>query len=120
MRILVLLFVLFACRPTVVALPLKPVPPVYAQWWLEVENCSHLHGVFKRLRWYVLPGESFACSVVPFGSCLGLWWRHRIVLAHARLQDPVTVKHEMLHDLIIGGDVLHASPLFHECAGEPE
>lgn len=119
MRILGLLLVLSACSPAVAAKVLKPVPRVYSQWWKEVEQCAHLQGAFKRIRWFVLPGESFACAAVPHGSCIGLWQDHNIILAEERLRDPVTVKHEMLHDLIPGGDGLHESPLFHLCAGEP-
>jgi hypothetical protein len=91
-------------------------PPVYSQWWHEVEQCSGLTGDMGRISWYVVPcekGESgFPCDAAPDHLCGGEWeWPHAILLAgpnrvltQGYADDEWTVKHEMLHDLTQSGE----------------
>jgi hypothetical protein len=87
-------------------------PTVFAQWWLEVEQCSGVTGDQSRISWYVVPCETgeagFKCDVTPEGLCAGEWRApHEIQLAGPNrffqvgyVDDEWTVKHEMLHDLL--------------------
>lgn len=92
-------------------------PPVtYARWWQDVERCSLHAGSFARVHWYVVPDAPY----FEEGGELydAYWWRydHRIVVAGAYLEDSLTVRHEMLHDLVGRGD--HPAVYFqHACAG---
>jgi hypothetical protein len=91
--------------------PLTP-PPVFSEWWQNVEQCSGVTGDVGRINWYVVPcqeGETgFRCEVTPDGLCAGQWRApHLIELAgpnrifpHGYVDDEWTVKHEMLHDLL--------------------
>jgi len=83
-------------------------PPVYAQWWKAVEECSGRGGRFERVQWYVVEGSSFN------GNQVGLWWRdgHRIAVADWHIETQRVVQHEMLHDLI--GAPGHGPP-FADC-----
>ena len=38
-------------------------------WWDEDVACSGRQGNFDRIRWFVVPGESFEC---PGGTCVAL------------------------------------------------
>ena len=70
-------------------------------WWDEDVACSGRQGNFDRIRWFVVPGESFEC---PGGTCLGRWeTNHRIYIAEAWITSPLVVRHEMLHELLDGG-----------------
>lgn len=97
------------------AIPFGP-PRVYETWWKDVEECSAFHAPFRRVRWFVVPGEE--SFVVNGQRDNGLWIEHYrfIILAEARLYDSLVVRHEMLHDL--SGSLDHPAEYFQQrCVG---
>lgn len=87
--------------------------PMYRQWWSEVEECAHLKGQFDRVRWFKIDGPFLCHNLSPNEQCIGLWYEHVIWLSRDELNNPGTVKHEMLHDL--RGDGVH-DEMFGRCA----
>jgi hypothetical protein len=84
----------FAPEDAVVLVP----PAEFQTWWARTEQCSGREGRFARVRWFVVPGDSFAC---PSGRCVGRWEDdHTIYIAAGWLHDEMVVRHEMLHDLL--------------------
>lgn len=121
MRPLTLLVVVLASgcadafSPPAGAEPFDP-PASYSDFWIQVQNCSHLSGDPTRVDWYVVPGTvTFPCA---YGSCRGLWVApHNIYLSDVAAHDLFgesffTVKHEILHDLV--GRAGHP-PVFEQC-----
>ena len=89
------------------ARPIEP-PLAFHQWWLETQACSAIRGRFEELRFYVVPGESFAC---PSGRCVGRWEPgNQIYLADRWIGHELVVRHEMLHALL--GKAGHPDPPF--------
>lgn len=90
-------------------------PPVYAEWWGEVESCSGRRGRLETVSFFSVPdaidgdGESwFPCPQI--GRCGGYWKPGRIYVAQGlELYRPV-VAHEMLHELI--GSASHGLPFY--------
>lgn len=89
--------------------PFAP-PPVYLQWWGELERCARSQGDFTEIRWYV--GESVRLD----GEDLyGFWSAPRtIVLERFYTTSGPVVKHEMLHHLT-RGEMRHSHPAFRIC-----
>ena len=117
----VALAVAIACAERLEPAPLPPdavpfgPPPVYAQWWADVEACAGRQAPAGRVRWFVVPRvESF---VADGRRDNGLWIDHYryIVLAESGLSDSLLVRHEMLHDLT--GRVDHPAEYFVERCG---
>ena len=102
-----------ACRD----FPLAPEPPelpsaaealtppaTYADWWRATEECAGLRGDLSRITWFVVPGRtSFTYGT---GQYDGYWWNgvHWILLAGEKVENPLVVRHEMLHELLGRGD----------------
>ena len=104
-----------AFSPPAGAEPFDP-PAAYSDFWIQVQNCSHLSGDMTRVQWYVVRGTlTFPCA---YGACRGLWAApHNIYLSDAAADDLFaenffTVKHEILHDLV--GRTGHP-PVFQQC-----
>ncbi len=36
--------------------------PSYQSWWAEVEACAQTTGDFGRVRWFMVPHDSFQCG----------------------------------------------------------
>jgi hypothetical protein len=82
-------------------------PEVYTTWWADVEACAQTRADFTRVRWFMVPGDSFICH--PF-RCAALWSPdHHIYVAEAHRRNKRTVQHEMLHDIVDDGDHDHAA-----------
>ena len=99
-------------------------PAVYDSLWAVMEGCSGLRGDMNRVAWFAIPGVfTFPCP--EGGECSGLWVSpHSIYLASWAMADgpggsPVrdgtyfVVRHEMLHDLLGGGE--GHPPVFETC-----
>jgi hypothetical protein len=76
-------------------------PPVYAQWWAMVEECSGLQGSLENIQWFAAPGELRDPSN-PADLLEGYWSAasNRIVLTSNDTVDGSIVRHEMLHALV--------------------
>jgi hypothetical protein len=74
------------------------VPPIYRQWWAEIEQCAHKQGAFDRVHFWVIKGDKFPC---PNGPCAGHWSSpHDVYIAETWVYNASLVKHEMLHDVL--------------------
>ena len=83
---------------------------IYAQWWVATEACSGRSGEFTDISWYSADAISSDESLA-----LGLWRPpHEIVIVSRYIEDELTVRHEMLHDLI-GGDPGHDDAAWDSC-----
>ena len=89
--------------------PLEPLP-VYTEWWAENESCSGRTADMGRIAWYT------ATSIVGDEIVArGVWTPpHEIILVRGYEDEEITVRHEMLHDLL-DGDPEHTSPLWTSC-----
>lgn len=89
-------------------------PPVYADWWRQMEACARITAPLHRVEWYAVAGEEFA---TPDGPRWG-WWEppHTVYLAEAHWWDERLVEHEMLHDLLQTG----AHPVVFQTCGVQE
>jgi hypothetical protein len=93
-------------------------PPAYQAAWDSVEACSGLSGDLARVRWYAVPQDAFYVGkTLTFGA-----WTppHTIYVAEWAKDDSLghylTVRHEMLHDLLGGGGEGQAHPpVFRTC-----
>lgn len=116
-----------ACREMPLAPPLnRPELPAaaealtqpdnYRDWWQATEQCAGLRGDLSRLTWFELPGRtSFVYGGAQYNA---YWWNgvHWILLAGEKVNDPLIVRHEMLHELLGRGD--HPAEYFQRrCAG---
>jgi hypothetical protein len=106
--------ILGSCRE----LPLAPVTPPdfpsaaealtppdsYIDWWRATEDCAGRHGDLSRVTWFVIPDH--ASFLYGNGQYDGYWWNgvHWILLAGEKVNDPMIVRHEMLHELLGRGD----------------
>jgi hypothetical protein len=80
------------------AIPFE-APAFYHDLWDQVQACAVRTGELDRIRWYEVP-DAFTFDVRGSASA-GYWWPSReIVLTGMFAHDPVTVRHEMLHDLL--------------------
>lgn len=89
--------------------PFSP-PESYVAWWEATEACSELAGDFEAIEWFL------ATWITSNGSIAYGAWRspHRIVIVRGYQDDELTVRHEMLHDLL-SGDPDHSSPQWTDC-----
>jgi hypothetical protein len=78
------------------AIPMR-VPAHYREVWDSAQACTHRSGDFARVKWYVMPGNSFPTDD---GAAIGLWGEpHTITIAGDWMTTDWVVKHEMIHDL---------------------
>lgn len=87
-------------------------PLGYRALWDSVEACSGLRGDLGRVRWYAVPGQTFFVGeTVTYGA-----WHtpHNVYVSEwakaDSLSNYLTVRHEMLHDLLGGGAEGEAHP----------
>jgi hypothetical protein len=101
-----------SCRDPVVpeqyfprgAIPLQPVPDVYATWWSETEACSGRKGNFRAVSFYVVPGAEgwrWGNSTIE-GSWVELG--NRITVGELRAMRARILRHEMLHAILRTGE----------------
>ena len=114
---ILVILMLLGCVATLAPMDAAPIAPdpLYRVWYDSVAKCAGYpsrDAAFRRLSWYVVPGESFACQAHG-GQCVGLWTsQHRIYLADRYKLTGWVVMHEALHDL--RGDGAHP-PVFDRC-----
>ena len=79
-------------------------PTTYADWWRATEECAGLQGDLARVTWFVVPGRT--SFTYGNGQYDGYWWNgvHWILLAGEKVDNPLVVRHEMLHELLGRGD----------------
>lgn len=89
----------------------------YRIWWDELLQCSDREGEFDDIRFFEVLApltrsrQQFECF--DGGLCTGAWERpDEIYIASGSLGSERTVKHEMLHFLLQGGE---HGPVFFEC-----
>lgn len=87
----------------------------YAEWYMEVEECTGVEGDFDAVRWFEVPHERWWDPVWK-QYAVGTWRSpHDIYLAEPRRDDEGIVKHEMVHDVLRGGQTHDAR--FEQCSG---
>ena len=112
LTLLVVCLAAVSCREPVVpeqyfppgAVPLDPVPTVYATWWGETEECSRRTGNFGSVRFYVVPGvDGWSAGS---GFIEGAWVEsgNRITVGELRAMRARVLRHEMLHAILQRGD----------------
>ena len=93
-------------------------PPLYSRMYDRMEACTGVEGVeggFRRLRWSVARGIIERRSM---DALAGVWFPGppRVIgLDFEYVYDPQTVAHEILHDLLDGGNEVHPDPRFVRC-----
>ena len=111
-----LLLILIGCSdpfaPTG-AVPFTPAVNLDSLWAVD-RACSGLSGDWHRITWFEVPGYTFA---TPHGQ-MGGWWSppHTIYLAESQAVAFMTIRHEMLHDLLQRDD---HPPVFAACGVMP-
>jgi len=89
--------------------PLEPLP-VYVEWWAATETCSGQRSDLGAIKWYTALTIATEVAVAR-----GVWVPpHEITIVRGFEDDEVTVRHEMLHDLL-GGDSDHTEPEWAAC-----
>lgn len=95
------------------AYAVKPSPMWLAEYQ-NAETCSGLKGNVAMVRWYIVPGVSFA-GVTDDGHIIaftGYSERGNIYIAESRKNFEWLIRHESLHDILQGGG--HNMTLFGE------
>jgi hypothetical protein len=94
-----------ACGSTTDPLPKGAVPLVprviYATYWSEVEQCSGETADFSAVKWYYVPGDGGFQSGTS-ADVVGVWepGPNTITLAEYVIDNPLVVRHEMLHAVL--------------------
>jgi len=82
------------------AIPLD-TPVIYATWWDEVEGCSGETVDMATVKWYYVPGDGGFQSGTS-ADVVGVWEPagNTITLAEYVIDNPLVVRHEMLHAVL--------------------
>ncbi len=97
---------------------LANVPEVYADWFMQVARCMDRPeranmNRFNRIEWY---GGSVIYNPAEGRHAWGLWTEpHKITIRDDLIRHERVVKHEIVHDLLDGGD--NDDPRFELCSG---
>ncbi len=108
-----------------------PPSPWHEEQYASVERCAQITGDIRRVHWFVAdmilnfrnPGQTVDEALKDFrpGDRKGGLWaplgdtgESVIVLDRMRLYHTKIVRHEVVHDLLWGGD--HDNPLFAKCS----
>ena len=97
---------------------LQPMMPttMHAYIYTMMEECSGARGDFWRIRWF---SADFVQRADDYERLGGIWisaeQRPVIILDRRLVNDPLTVSHEELHDIIRGGAADHEDPRFTGC-----
>lgn len=95
---------------------LPVAPPIYAQWWREVEQCSERKAPFAMVTWKVVSSPLF---IIPGYQSLylGVYIDPFIILGLFSTSDAKVVRHEILHAILsrngVRGD--DQRPFFEQC-----
>jgi len=91
--------------------PLDPIPSVYAQWYVESQQCVGTSRDFTEISWFVADELFFD------GTEKGGVWSspNRIIMRSDHLASKRAIKHEMIHYILQTGTSLHATDLFARC-----
>lgn len=102
------------------ALPIKPTPPLYRQWWKDVEGCAGARKPVHRARFFFIAapdGDGFRHPwfTDPLDG-LAFPPRQWMAVASYAVLDSMTVRHEMLH--LIASEGYHNPDLYQRrCKG---
>jgi hypothetical protein len=89
--------------------PFQPLP-IYGEWWAATEVCSGRTGDLTRIEWFTATSITGDAVVAR-----GVWTPpHQIILVRGYEESELTVRHEMLHDLL-EGDSDHTSTTWTTC-----
>jgi hypothetical protein len=72
-------------------------PPIYREWWAQVESCSGKTGDFDAVRWFEVPGDYLPNS---FAGARSDYAAQTVVVAANRKLEANVVRHEALHLLL--------------------
>ena len=87
----------------------------YVQWYAETEVCTGETGDFAEVRWYTVPHQRWWDPVWE-QFAIGTWRApHDIYLASPQRANEDLVKHEIVHELLRGGQA--DDPRFEACSG---
>jgi hypothetical protein len=83
------------------AVALDPPPVIYSVYWGEVEQCSGETADFSSIKWYYVPGDGGFQSGNS-ADVVGVWepQGNSITLAQYVMDNPLVVRHEMLHAIL--------------------
>lgn len=97
--------------------PMEPLT-IYWTWWQDVTTCMERESLatperYRRIEWFV--AEAIHDDRLgPHQNIWGNWIApHEITIRSDALLDPVTVTHELVHDVL--QTTGHDSPAFDEC-----
>jgi len=94
--------------------PFQPLP-IYAEWWSATESCSGRTGDLLEIDWYTASSITSDALIAR-----GVWTPpHEITLVRGYEENEITVRHEMLHDLL-GGDSDHTAQEWNSCGLIPK
>ena len=76
-------------------------PVIYQTWWEDVEFCSGKTADFSAISWYYVPGDG-GFTAGSSSDVVGVWRPagNSITLAEFVLENPLVVRHEMLHAIL--------------------
>ena len=82
------------------AVPLV-TPVIYVTWWSEVEQCSGETVDMSAVKWYYVPGDG-GFQAGTSADVVGVWQPagNTITLAEYVVDNPLVVRHEMLHAVL--------------------
>jgi hypothetical protein len=83
------------------AIPLDPPPVIYSVYWNEIEQCSGETADFAAVKFYYVPGDG-GFPVGTSADVVGVWQpqTNSITLAEYVKDNPLVVRHEMLHAIL--------------------
>lgn len=92
--------------------PIDPLPPEYATWYAEVEECLGQPGAFASVSWLV----ASELSLDGRPSAGATRFPHDIIVYEGALHSPAVVKHEAVHHITQMGDEMHGTEPMMRCA----
>lgn len=121
MRTLALALALAGCTTHIVdvvdAVPFDP-PQMYREWYNRAAQCVGTTGDFDRVRWFVVPGDTWFDDWVG-REIAGRWVPpHNIYIADGERDWEWIVRHESIHDQLQDG--AHPTPPFGLCDNPEE
>lgn len=77
---------------------------IYESWFSETEACTGVTGNYGAVRWFEVPGERW-WDPIREQYAIATWRApHNIYITTAHIDDENVVKHEIVHELLRGGD----------------
>lgn len=77
---------------------------IYETWFSQTEACTGVTGDYESVRWFEVPGERWWDPLRQQYAVAT--WRppHDIYITSAHFDDEYVVKHEVVHELLRGGE----------------